>query len=58
MNRLWTGVLFVTVVLTAALIARLLGWDPLRLKRAPAAATYWIDRSSSRTAADTMARLH
>ena len=38
------GLLFFAVVTPTALIFRSLGNDPLRLKRDPTAASYWIDR--------------
>jgi hypothetical protein len=38
------GVVFFAVVTPVALILRVLGKDPLRLKLDPTAATYWIDR--------------
>ncbi len=38
------ALLFFVVVTPIALMFRILGNDPLRLKLDPAAATYWIDR--------------
>jgi hypothetical protein len=38
------ALLFFVVVTPVALICRILGHDPLRLKLDPSAATYWIDR--------------
>jgi Saxitoxin biosynthesis operon protein SxtJ len=39
------GLLFYVTVTPIALIMRLLGKDPLRLRRDPDAASYWIDRT-------------
>ena len=39
------GVLFYAVFLTTGVLMRMLGKDPLRLKRDAAAATYWISRA-------------
>ena len=59
LNRLWTrlglvlhvivnpivlGIMFFLVVTPTGLLMRLFGKDPLRLKREPAATTYWISR--------------
>lgn len=44
-NPLVMGILFYGVVTPVALIMRLLGKDPLRLKRDAAATTYWIERA-------------
>ena len=43
-NPLVLTVLFYAVVTPTGLLLRLLGKDPLRLRRDPRAATYWIDR--------------
>jgi Saxitoxin biosynthesis operon protein SxtJ len=43
-NPVVMAVLFYAVVTPIALIFRALGNDPLRLKRDPAAVTYWIER--------------
>jgi Saxitoxin biosynthesis operon protein SxtJ len=39
------GLLFYVTVAPIALVMRLLGKDPLRLRRDPDAASYWIDRT-------------
>jgi len=39
------GLLFYVTLTPIALVMRLLGKDPLRLRRDPDAASYWIDRS-------------
>ena len=39
------GLLFYVTVTPIALLMRLLGKDPLRLRRDPDAASYWIDRT-------------
>jgi predicted membrane metal-binding protein len=59
LNRLWTrlgvllgkfvspvalGILFYGVITPLGVLARLAGKDPLRLKREPAATSYWIER--------------
>jgi Saxitoxin biosynthesis operon protein SxtJ len=59
LNRLWTrfglvvhkivspivlGIMFFLVVTPTGLIMRALGKDPLRLKRDPQSASYWIER--------------
>jgi hypothetical protein len=59
LNRLWTllglalyrvvspvalGILFFVAVAPTGLLMRALGKDPLRLKRDPAASSYWIER--------------
>jgi hypothetical protein len=48
MHRITTplalGILFFGVVTPTAIIMRVLRKDPLRLRRDPAAATYWIER--------------
>lgn len=69
LNRLWLrfglalhqvaspimlGLLFVTTIVPIGLLARALGKDPLRLKRAPDAASYWIKRNPSEPAAESM----
>jgi len=60
LNKLWTklgvllyrivspvvmGFLFYVTVTPIALLMRMLGKDPLRLRRDPDAASYWIDRT-------------
>lgn len=69
-NKVWTAygnvmhrlaslvvltVLFFGVIMPFGLILRLLRYDPLRLRREPAVATYWIARSSG---TPTRHRLH
>jgi Saxitoxin biosynthesis operon protein SxtJ len=69
LNRLWTkfglmlhavvsplimGLMFFLVVTPTGLLMRLAGKDPLRLKRDPAAPTYWIKRTPPGPAPDTM----
>jgi len=56
MNPIVTAILFFLVFTPAGIIGRLLGKDPLRLKRAPAADTYWIVRNPPGPAPDTMAK--
>ena len=63
LNRAWTrlglllgvivapivmGVIYFGLITPMALLARLLGKDFLRLKRDPAAATYWLQRQDPR----------
>ena len=43
-NPIVLGIMFYGVVTPTGLLMRLVGKDPLRLKRDPAAASYWIDR--------------
>jgi hypothetical protein len=43
-NPLVMAVIFVTTVVPIGLLLRLCGKDPLRLRRDPAAASYWIAR--------------
>jgi hypothetical protein len=38
------AIVYVTTVVPIGLLMRALGKDPLRLRRDPAAASYWIDR--------------
>ncbi len=69
LNRLWTrfglllhkivnpivmGVMFFGVVTPTGLIMRAFGKDPMRLRRDPAAASYWIEREPPGPAPDTM----
>ena len=71
LNRLWfviglalhavvstvvMGLVFFTTLTPIAVLMRALGKDPLRLKREPGAATYWIDRQPPGPAAETMTR--
>jgi Saxitoxin biosynthesis operon protein SxtJ len=44
-NPIVLGIMFYGVVTPTGLIMRLLGKDLLRLKRDPAAASYWIERT-------------
>ncbi|MBK7677015.1 MAG: hypothetical protein IPJ27_20930 [Candidatus Accumulibacter sp.] len=68
-NRLWTkfgrllhnivspialGILFFLVVTPTALLMRLFGKDPLRLRFDPAADSYWIRRDPPGPAADSL----
>lgn len=53
-NPLVLGLLFLTVVTPTALIARVLGRDPLRLRIDRQAETYWIDRKAAGAAAVDM----
>lgn len=48
------GLLFFVTVTPIALLMRLLGKDPLRLRRDPKAASYWITRSPSRPESSSM----
>jgi hypothetical protein len=69
LNRLWLrlglvlykvvspvamGLVFFTTVAPTGLAMRAFGKDPLRLKRDPAAASYWIAREPPGPAPDTM----
>jgi Saxitoxin biosynthesis operon protein SxtJ len=60
LNRLWTrfglllhkivsplvlGIMFFLVITPMGLVMRVLGKDPLRLRRDPGAPTYWIERT-------------
>ena len=69
LNRLWLrfglllykvispaamGVVFFTTVVPIGLVMRAVGKDPLRLRRDPAAASYWIARDPPGPAPDTM----
>ena len=55
-NPIVTAVLFFLVFTPAGLIMRALGKDPLRLKWAPQAATYWIPRQPTGEPGDTLAK--
>jgi saxitoxin biosynthesis operon SxtJ-like protein len=48
------GLLFYMTVAPIALVMRLLGKDPLRLRRDPDAASYWIDRTPPGPAPESM----
>jgi Saxitoxin biosynthesis operon protein SxtJ len=69
LNKLWTklgillykivspvvlGLLFYVTVTPIALLMRLLGEDPLRLRREPDAASYWINRIPPGPAPESM----
>ena len=69
LNRLWTrfglllhrvvnplvmGVMFFLLITPMGLALRLLGKDPMRLRRDPAAASYWIAREPPGPAPETM----
>ncbi|MFN7939178.1 MAG: SxtJ family membrane protein [Bryobacteraceae bacterium] len=55
-NPIVTAVLFFVVFTPAGLLLRALGKDPLRLKRAPQATTYWIPREPAGAPRDTLAK--
>lgn len=55
-NPLIMGVLFYGVMTPIALIMRLVGKDPLRLKRDAAAASYWIERNPPGPKPESMAQ--
>ena len=48
------GLLFYVIVTPVALLMRLLGKDPLRLRREPDAASYWIERMPRGPAPESM----
>jgi predicted membrane metal-binding protein len=48
------GVLFYFTVTPIALLMRLIGKDPLRLRRDPQATSYWIERTPPGPAPDSM----
>lgn len=48
------GLLFFVTVTPIALLMRLLGKDPLRLRRDPKAASYWITRAPSNPESSSM----
>lgn len=69
LNRLWTkfgmllhhivsplalGILFFLVVTPIALIMRIFGKDPLRLRLDRSASSYWIERTPPGPAADSL----
>jgi hypothetical protein len=71
LNRLWTrlgalmhkivnplvlGLIYAATIVPIGLIFKLLGKDPLRLKRDPQATTYWIAREPPGPAADSLPR--
>jgi hypothetical protein len=49
-----TAVLFYAVVTPTALLFRLLGKDPLRIRLEPGALSYWIERTPPGPAPETM----
>lgn len=53
-NPLVMGLIFVTTVLPIGVAIRLAGKDPLRLKMAPEAGSYWIERLPPGPAPDSM----
>lgn len=55
-NPLIMGVLFYGVMTPIALIMRLVGKDPLRLKRNATAASYWIERNPPGPKPESMAQ--
>jgi hypothetical protein len=48
------GLLFYVAVVPVGLLMRVLGKDPLRLRRDPDAASYWIDRTPPGPTPDSM----
>ena len=54
MNPLVMGLVFFTTVVPIGLALRALGKDPLRLRREPGAASYWIRREPPGPEPDTM----
>jgi len=53
-NPLVMGLVFFTTVIPIGLLMRALGKDPLRLRREPAAGSYWIAREPPGPEPDTM----
>jgi hypothetical protein len=53
-NPVVMGLIFYAAVLPTALVVRLMRKDLLRLKRDPAAASYWIDREPAGAPSETM----
>jgi hypothetical protein len=53
-NPVAMGLVYFTTVVPIGLVMRALGKDPLRLKRDPDAASYWIARDPPGPAPDTM----
>ncbi len=56
-NPIVTAILFFLVFAPAGVVSRLLGKDPLRLKPAPDASTYWIARTPPGPLPETMSKL-
>jgi hypothetical protein len=54
MNPLVMGLVFFTTVVPIGLVLRAVGKDPLRLRREPAASSYWIRREPPGPEPDTM----
>ena len=54
MNPLVMGLVFFTTVVPIGLALRAFGKDPLRLRREPTAASYWIPREPPGPEPDTM----
>ena len=55
-NPVIMGVVFFTTVAPLGLLFRVLGKDPLRLRRDPSASSYWIDRQPPGPPPSTMTR--
>ncbi len=53
-NPIVLGLLFYVTVTPIALLMRMLGKDPLRLRRDPDAASYWIERTPPGPAPESM----
>jgi hypothetical protein len=53
-NPVVMALIFVTTIVPTGILMRLCGKDPLRLKREPDAASYWISREPPGPAPDTM----
>jgi hypothetical protein len=53
-NPIMTGLVFYVLFTPLAVILRLMGKDPLRLKVEPAAKTFWIPRDPPGPAPETM----
>jgi hypothetical protein len=55
-NPLVLGLIFLLTIVPIGLIFKILGKDPLRLKRDPKATTYWIERQPPGPAPDSLPR--
>ena len=55
-NPLVLGLIFILTIMPTGLVMRLLGKDPLRLKKDPAAASYWIERQPPGPAPESLPR--
>ena len=53
-NPVVLGLIWLTTIVPIGLLMRAFGHDPLRLKAAPQAATYWVKREPPGPAAETM----